>query len=251
MPLCKTEAIVLRTRDLGETSKILTLFTDRYGKIAAVAKGARRPKSRFGASLDLFAHSNIVLYIKESRDLHLISESTLLNAFYGLREDVHRLGFASTVVELVDRMVMRAERVPGLFPLLNGGLQALEKGKHPSLLLWALILKIVSVLGYRPQLFACNSCGGPIEGKLAGFSSAQGGVVCQDCGRKGVAFTAIASETLKLLQQLLADDFVVIRSLEIDTREGRRIAAIVTGFVGHCIEDHRPLSSVKFLEELK
>lgn len=251
MPLYKTEAIVLRTRDLGETSKILTLFTDRYGKIAAVAKGARRPKSRFGASLDLFAHSSIVLYMRERRDLHLISESSLLHTFYGLREDVQRLGLASAVVELVDRMVMREEKVPGLFPLLIGGLQALEKGEHLFLLLWALLLKIVSVLGFQPQLFTCNSCDDPVEGKLAGFSAAQGGVVCQDCGRKGVAFTSLTSETLKLLQQLLADDFEAIRGLKIGAGEGRRIAAIVTSFVGQCAEDHRPLTSLKFLEELK
>lgn len=251
MPLRKTEALVLRARDLGETSKILTLFTDRFGKIAAVAKGARRPKSRFGASLDLFAHSSVVLYIKENRDLHLISESTLVNAFYGLREDVLRLGFASAVVELVDRMVMREEKIPGLFPLLLGGLQILEGGKRLSLLLSALMLKIVAVLGYRPQLFVCNACGRPVEDRLAGFSAAQGGVVCQDCGRRGAPFTAITSETLSLLQHLLADDFETVRQLEVPGGEERRIAAMVTGFVALCAEDHRPLSSLKFLERLK
>lgn len=251
MSLCKTQAVVLRAQDLGETSKILTLFTDHFGKIAAVAKGARRPKSRFGASLDLFAHSIVVLYIKDNRDLHIISESTLVHAFYGLREDVRRLGFASAVVELVNRMVMRAERVPGLFPLLLGGLQVLEEGEQLSPLLSALMLKIVAVLGYRPQLFVCNACDRSVEGKLAGFSAGQGGVICQDCAGKGVPFSAITPRTLSLLQHLLGDDFEAIRQLKLGAAEGRRIASIVTGFVEQCAQDHRPLSSLKFLEELK
>jgi DNA repair protein RecO (recombination protein O) len=251
MPLCKAEAIVLRARDLGETSKLLTLFTDRFGKIAAVAKGARRPKSRFGASLDLFAYGSIVFYKRRSGDLHLLSESTLIRTFYGLQEDIRRLGFASAAVELVDRMVMRGEKIEGLFPLLLGGLHILEKGDHLSLLLSALMLKIIALLGYRPQLYVCIGCDRPVEGRVAGFNASQGGVVCRDCGRRTVAFKAMTSETLEFLQHLLADDFDAIGHLEVQEEEERRLAAIVTGFVEQCAEDHRPLSSLKFLEGLK
>jgi DNA repair protein RecO (recombination protein O) len=251
MPLCKTEAILLRSHRLGETSKIVTLFTDGYGKIAAVAKGARRPKSRFGASLDLFAHSKIVFYKKENRDLYLISESTLVHALYGLREDARRLGFASAAVELVDRMVMREERTPGLFPLLLGGLMALEGGVHLSRLLSALMLKIVAILGFRPQLFVCNGCRRTIEGQVAGFSAVRGGVLCRDCGRGDVPFTAITPQTLETLQHFLADDFEMIDRLKTGHGEERRVAAIVSGFVRRCAEDHRPLASLKFLEGLK
>jgi DNA repair protein RecO (recombination protein O) len=251
MSLRKTEAIVLRSRHLGETSKLLTLFTDRFGKIAAVAKGARRPKSRFGAGLDLFAHSSVVLYIKENRDLHIVSESTLIEAFYGLREDERRLGFASAAVELVDRMVMRAEKVTGLFAVLISGFQAMELGDHLSLLLSALMLKIVAILGFRPQLFSCHGCGRSVEGDLAGFSLAEGGVVCRDCGRSGSAFTAIDEKTLGLLQHLLADDFMVIRQMNLKAGEERRVAALVQDFVSRCSEDHRPLVSLKFLEGLR
>jgi len=251
MSLRKAEAIVLRSRPLGETSKLLTLFTDRFGKIAAVAKGARRPKSRFGASLDLFAHSSVLLYIKENRDLHLVSESNLIEAFYGLREDAHRLGFACAAVELVDRMVMRAEKVPGLFPLLIGGFGAMEMGDHLSVLLSALMLKIVAILGFRPQLFSCHGCGRSVEGELAGFSPAGGGVVCRDCAHSDAAFAAIDEKTLGLLQHLLADDFEVIRRMDVKAGERRRIAALVEDFIGRCAEDHRPLTSLKFLEGLR
>jgi DNA repair protein RecO (recombination protein O) len=251
MPLRKTEAIVLRSRHLGETSKLLTLFTDRFGKIAAVAKGARRPKSRFGASLDLFAHSSIVLYLKENRDLHLISESTLVEDFYGLREDARRLGFASAAVEMVDRMVMRAERVPDLFALLLGGFQALQQDERLSLILSALMLKIVAVLGFRPQLFSCSACGLPAGGRLAGFSSGRGGVICRGCARTGDAYTAMNAETLGVLQRLLADDFQLVGKMQLEAGVVRRVAAIVQDFVAHSAEDHRPLTSLKFLERLK
>jgi DNA repair protein RecO (recombination protein O) len=251
MSLCKTQAIVLRSQDLGETSKIVTLFTDGYGKIAVVAKGARRPRSRFGASLDLFAHSRIVFYKRRSGDLHIISESVLVKDFYGLREDVRRLGFASAAVELVDRLVMREDRIPELFPLLLSGLQVLEGGQRLSPLLSALMLKIAAVLGFRPQLFSCSGCGRLVEGNLAGFSAGQGGVTCRDCGRRGVPFVTISEKTLELLQRLLADDFQVIGDLEVKAGQERRVAALVQDFMARCAEDHRPLSSLKFLDGLK
>jgi len=231
MALRKTEAIVLRSRHLGETSKILTLFTERFGKLAAVAKGARRPKSRFGAGLDLFAHSSVILYLKENRDLGLVTESTLREDFYGLREDAERLGRASAVVELVDRMVMRAEPVPELFPLLLGGFQTLERQDRPSMLLSALMLKIVALLGFRPQLYACSRCGRPVAGQLKGFST--------------------SGEVLELLQHLLSDEFEAIGRLDPGRGNVRRVTALVEEFVAHCAEDHRPLASLKFLERLK
>jgi DNA repair protein RecO (recombination protein O) len=251
MAVRKTEAIVLRSRPLGETSKILTLFTERFGKLAAVAKGARRPKSRFGASLDLFAHSSVVLYLKENRDLGLVTESTLLEDFYGLREDAERLGRASAVVELVDRMVMRAEKVPELFPLLLGGFRALQEHTHPSLLLSALMLKMVALLGFRPQLYACSRCGRPVAGQLKGFSPFRGGVICRRCGTAENAHVVITEEVLDLLQHLLSEEFTLIGRLDPGQANVRRVAAIVQDFVSHCAEDHRPLRSLTFLERLK
>ena len=251
MALRKTEAIVLRSRHLGETSKILTLFTERFGKLAVVAKGARRPKSRFGASLDLFAHSSVVLYLKENRELGLVTESTLVEGFYGLREDARRLGQASAVVELVDRMVMREERSPELFDLLRGGFRALEKPAYSELLLAALMLKIVSQLGFRPQLYACSRCGHPAAGRLKGFSVSRGGVICRDCAASESAHAVINEDVLEILQHLLGDEFESIGRLEAGRGNERRVTAIVQDFVAHCAEGHRPLRSLNFLERLK
>jgi len=251
MALRKTEAIVLRSRHLGETSKILTLFTERFGKLAAVAKGARRPKSRFGASLDLFAHSSVILYLKENRDLGLVTESAMLEDFYGLREDAERLGRASAVVEMVDRMVLRSEPAPELFPLLLGGFRALERQARPSMLLSALMLKIVALLGFRPQLYACSRCGRPVAGQLKGFSASTGGAICRRCGAAESAHAVITEEVLELLQHLLSDEFEAIGRLDPGRGNVRRVAAIVEEFAAHCAEDHRPLASLKFLERLR
>jgi DNA repair protein RecO (recombination protein O) len=251
MALRKTEAIVLRSRHLGETSRILTLFTERFGKLAVVAKGARRPKSRFGASLDLFAHSSVVLYLKENRELGLVTESTLVEGYFGLREDARRFGQASAVVELVDRMVMRAEPSPELFDLLRGGFEALQGTTHSSLLLSALMLKIISLLGFRPQLYACFRCGRSVAGQLKGFSVSRGGVICRRCAGAESTHVAITEGLLELLQHLLSDEFEAIGRLIPGRGDERRVAAIVQDFIAHCAEDHRPLRSLNFLERLK
>ena len=251
MSLRKTEAIVLRSRHLGETSKILTLFTERFGKLGVVAKGARRPKSRFGASLDLFTHSSVVLFLKENRDLGLVTESTLVEGFYGLREDVRRLGQASAVVELVDRMVLRDEPSPELFDLLRGGFRALEKQARSTLLLSALMLKIVSLLGFRPQLHTCSRCSRPVDGQLKGFNVSRGGVICRRCASVESAYAAISPKLLEILQHLLSDEFAAIGRLDPGRGDERRVSALVQDFVAHCAEDHRPLRSLNFLERLK
>ncbi|MFC1683595.1 DNA repair protein RecO, partial [Candidatus Zixiibacteriota bacterium] len=167
------------------------------------------------------------------------------------RSHISRYCRWAAAVELVDRMVMRAEKAPGLFPLLIGGFRAMELGDHLSVLLSALMLKIVAILGFRPQLFSCHGCGRSVEDGLAGFSLAKGGVVCRDCGGSGASFTAINERTLGLLQHLLADDFEIIRQMEVKAGEERRIAALVQDFISRCAEDHRPLTSLKFLEGLR
>jgi DNA repair protein RecO (recombination protein O) len=124
------EALVLRARDYGEADKILTLYTKEQGKVSAIAKGARKPKSRLRGGVQLFSHSRIVLYRGPSLDTVTLAET--VQAFAPLREDLTFLSYASYLVELLDCAVPEREPHEGIFHLAINCLELFPE-KDPEL----------------------------------------------------------------------------------------------------------------------
>ena len=114
MPLVSDDAVVLQAFAYGETSKVLRLLTRTHGVRSAIAKGARRPKSRFAAVLEPFAEGTVTLYLKEGRDLQTLGSFELTRSRQGLGGDLFRFGGASLLTELVLRTASEASE-PALF----------------------------------------------------------------------------------------------------------------------------------------
>ena len=125
--IVKTRAIVLRTMRMGETSSLVTLYAQECGKLKAMARGARKPKSRFGAALGLMTEVQAVCYVKETRDLQTLSECTLLKPAPDLSQSLERLSFGSAACELVDRLTIEGENNPRLYQCLSGVLHGLAE----------------------------------------------------------------------------------------------------------------------------
>ena len=181
----KTKAIVLRTRRMGETSKLVTLYTLEFGKISVTAKGARRPKSKFGAGLELMAEIQAVCYIRDDRDLHTLSDCDLLRTFPLLLNDIKKLSYGCAACEMVDRLTIDGEPTKRLYHYLSGVLAALEEVESSQLesLFWYYQLRAAEALGYRPELAHCATCGSELGGAAwLPFSPAMGGALCPPCG---------------------------------------------------------------------
>ena len=178
MPLYREQGIVLRTYKLGETDRIVHLLTAGRGKLRAVAKGIRRPGSKFGGRLEPFSHVDLQLY--EGRSLDIISSAELITPFHQIRADFALSACGSTMVEGADRIAQEDQRAQGLFLLLLNGLRTLATNpSQPSLVLDAYLLRLASEAGYHPSLAACANCGAP--GAHQVFHIAIGGVLCPDC----------------------------------------------------------------------
>jgi DNA repair protein RecO (recombination protein O) len=181
----KTQAIVLRSIRYGEADRILHLYTPRHGRLGAIAKGARRSRSRFGARLEPFFHVRMVLH--EGRgDLHTVTSADTIDPHGPLRERAHTLDAAARACDAVARLFETAEPHPEVFTLLANELALLSTDPaqaRPANGL-AFRLKLLLAAGILPQLASCAACGEP-EG-LSGFSPAAGGVVCNSC--EGAAF---------------------------------------------------------------
>lgn len=199
----KTEGIVLRAIDYGETNKIVTLLTSRYGKIAALAKGANKPQSRLASVSQPFMLGHWFLYGGHS-GMASVSQADLIESFRGIREDLHRSAYASCMAELTDRVIEEREPYPGVFQLLLHMFHSLQDGKDPSVLLQIFQIKMLSAAGIQPDLQHCADCGKPIESSIR-FSIRFSGPLCHDCqdaDSHGIWMKPNILKLLKLFQQI-------------------------------------------------
>ena len=213
MPLYREQGIVLRTYKLGETDRIVNLLTQGRGKVRAVAKGVRRPGSKFGGRLEPFSHVDLQLY--EGRNLDIINQAELITPFDAVREDYALSACGSTMVEAADRVAQEDERSNRLVLLLLDGLRALAaRPQHPSTILDGYLLRLASVAGYHPYLDACASCGAPGPHRV--FHLEAGGLLCTACAPGGSH--QFDPQVISLLTTLAAGE---LRRLETDLAEPR------------------------------
>ena len=185
MALEKTEAIVLRAFRYGDSSKIVSLYTRRFGKIRLIAKGARSKKPRFGASLEPFTESLVVFYRKRERELQLLSSSDTIRNFARLRESALRLGLACATVESVERMTAGEEEDGAMYERIRAGLAEMEAAPSDAdaeTALWRSQKGLLDHLGYRWELEACVGCGGASYGASVAFDPLEG-TLCAECAR--------------------------------------------------------------------
>jgi DNA repair protein RecO (recombination protein O) len=183
MAIVSTPAIVLSALRYSETSKIVRLATRDHGVQSAIAKGALRPRSPFGAALQLLSDGVAHLLTKEHRELHVLTAFDLLHVRVGLAADLDRYSTASILAEVMTRFAP-PDLHPESFDVVLEGLALLEVTPSDSLdtvglrILW----RLVSALGFAPSLEACVRDGVevPAEGPLP-FSASEGGALCAAC----------------------------------------------------------------------
>jgi DNA repair protein RecO (recombination protein O) len=176
----RTEAIVLRSIRFGEADRILHLYTPEHGRVGAIAKGARRTRSRFGARLEPFFHLRVLLYEGRS-DLRTVTSAETLEAHGPLRERADSLDAAARACDAVARLFESGDPSPPVFHLLANQLRLLDgEPRHcATAAQLAFRLKLLVAGGFTPQLASCASCGEVDH--LSGFSGEAGGVVCSSC----------------------------------------------------------------------
>jgi DNA repair protein RecO (recombination protein O) len=176
----KIEAIVLRSIRYGEADRILHLYTPTHGRLSAIAKGARRARSRFGARLEPFFHVRAVLHESRSELLTVTGVDTIA-AYPALREHAATLDAAARACDAVARLFETSDPHPEVFRLLANELALLHADAAQARTANGLSfrLKLLLAAGIVPQLAACAVCGETEH--LQGFSGAAGGVVCSSC----------------------------------------------------------------------
>jgi DNA repair protein RecO (recombination protein O) len=178
----KALALVVRTTDWSETSRIATLWTREFGKVRGLAKGGRRLKSPFETALDLLTVCSIVFLRKSSGSLDLLTEAQVVKRFTRLRSDLPALYAGYYIAELLSDLTEDYDPHPLLFDEALWALEGLgetKSGTGPRLARFELVL--LRELGYGPALETCAACARTVTGSGLAFSAAAGGVVCPEC----------------------------------------------------------------------
>jgi DNA repair protein RecO (recombination protein O) len=242
MPLVTLDSIILQAFPYSETSKILRLLTPSHGVQSVLAKGARRPRSRYGGVLEPFTDGVASFYFRETRDLHNLAEFELVRPRQGLGGDLVRFGAASLIAEIVLR-TSSAGAAPEVFDRVRGALDRLAVAgadRVESVALgeaWALI----AVLGFGPSLDRCVGCGTPLPERGDFFLDyAAGGLFCGACTGGGGGGRVLPERGRADLRALMLDEPV-----QID-----RTAAhwqLLGRFLAYHLVDAAALRSLEFL----
>lgn len=243
----RTEGVVLRRHDLGETDRILTIYTRGHGKVRAVAKGVRKPSSRKAGHVELFAR--VDLLIARGRSLDIVTQAELLDGFPTLRDDLVRTTYAAHFVELVDAVTEDNDPSPSMYALLVAGLSWLCATTDLRRTARTYELHLLDLAGYRPELHNCVVCGKPVKPEDQYFSAATGGVICPRCGAERGTGQRISLNALKVLRYLQSQSFEAIEQLNLSEGVQKEIERLLHETLVTHLE--RRLKSVAFLDRLR
>ena len=223
MATYRDEGVVLRTMRLGEADRIVTLATPEHGKVRAVAKGIRKPKSRFSGRLEPLTHVNVMCW--RGRELDVVNQVEALDHFKAIRADLERVPVAQTMLEVVDHVALERQPMPEVFRMLVGALRTLDERAAPALLS-AFLWKLLALEGVGPSLDQCARCSS--EGELVAFDAGEGGFLCRSC-RRG---QAVGEDTLSLIGRILGGGLrgALEEPASRATAESERLALVATEY---------------------
>ena len=243
----RLEAVVLRHADWGEADRLLTLYTRERGKVRAIAKGARKVKSRKAGHLEPF--TRVTLQLARGRDLLIVTDADTIDAYQPLREDLIKTGYASYLVELLDRFTYEEESENyNIFRLLTESLSRVANEPDPWLAIRYYEVHLLDHLGFRPQLFECANCREEIQAVDQFFSAAQGGVICPRCGAGLPGVWNVSVEALKYLRHFQRSSYAETQRARPSPQVRDEVEALMQHYVTYLLE--RGLNTPKFLRQV-
>jgi len=244
--ILRTEAVVLRSLDYGETSQIVTLFTREHGKLGVMAKGARKPDSKFGATLQPMAYTQVVFYYKPTRTLQILSESSHVESFHQLRRNLESITIGLRIVELVDALMEEEDPQPAVFELVARALRRLNHTDRRAANLWPFAqLRLARLLGIAPSIERANVEAVEEEGLL---SKADGGVY--PAGAAPAAPRRASRQALRAYAVFARADLDTAMRMELAPDVRREVEALVRDFLRYHVEEAYPDRSEKVIAQL-
>lgn len=230
-----TEALVIREMNVGESDRLVTLFTRDYGLIKAFASGAKNVKSKKGAATSLLALSSFSIIKK--KDTYKIYEAVPIRLFFGAGSDIDVLAISQYFCELCTVLAPYGEPAPELLRLVLNSLHFInEKNKYPPLIKAVTELRAAAIQGFMPDLIACGVCG-KFEDNIMFFDTSGGGIYCSEC-KPDSKLCAIDKTLLSAMRHIVYSEFNKLYSFTVPEASANRLSDI-TGEYVTVQTDHR------------
>ncbi len=226
----KTDALILLSRPLGEADRLITFLSWERGKFTAVAKGARKTKSKLAAGVDLFTYGHYQFY--QGRNLATLTGQEVKEHYQCFRENPEIYPYGLYLAELADRLISGEEPSQNACALLLEGWRLLGENVDPLLLCRAFELKFMDITGHCPVLGGCLHCGASCA-EL--FSPKQGGLVCRACGNAPDGFK-IQPGTAALARRLLQAPLDQVKLLRPQAEQLNTLTRVTTAFLRYHLD---------------
>lgn len=243
----RTDGIILRRIDMGESDRLLTVFTRDYGKLKAVSKGSRKPASRQTGHVELFGRSNLLIAAGKTFDI--VTQAESIEMYPALREDLVRTTYAAHVVELLDRFTEEEDKNVNLYHLLAEGLGWFANEDNHLLAARYFELRMLSLTGFQPQLFKCVASREPIEEEDQYFSAEMGGILKPEQLAAEQRARPVSASAVKLMRFLQTRPWEQVRQLKLRRELHQELEDLLHYYITYHLE--RRLKTVDFLRRLR
>ena len=226
---------------------MLILYSREFGKIKALAKGARKPQARKAGHVELFMRTNFLF--AKGKNIDIITQAELVEAYPALREDLIRTTYAAYAAELLDSLTAEADRDVPKYELLSKTLGWIAETDNLFVTARYYELRLLSLAGFQPQLFQCVSCEEPIQEQDQFFSAELGGLLSPDCQNKDPRAQPISAVGVKVLRYLQTRSWETVSVLQLKGKLNTELESVMYYYIRHILE--RNMKSVEFLYRLR
>ena len=247
MAIQKTEAMILKTMPFRSTSLIVTFFTRNFGKIRGIIKGVRQEGEMRGGIFELFSRIEIIYYEKTRSDLHLVTESFLLDSYTALHGSLESIAYAGYFSDLVDQVSEIHDPHEAIFNLLEFAYAYLSCVPGPRMAR-LFEIKLLHEIGWLPHLENCLNCGTDVL-KEGYFSSRQGSLLCANCAPKFPDAKPLNAEPLSILRHYVQNEMDACLKLSVSRAAETELELFMSRFLLERL--NKPLKSQIFLQKIK
>ena len=255
----QTQGIILKQTRLGESDKIVTIYTPEFGKLKAVAKGAGRPGSKLGGNVEPLTYS--LMLLAKGRSLDIITQSQTIDGFLAIKGDLWRMACGFYILELIDSFTAEGGENRPLFDLLLDILSQLNEPDTNETVLRYFELHLLHYLGYRPQLRRCVNCDSSLKPVVNFLSPGKGGLLCPQCrsaeehrweqmeATSSTLDLPVSVEALKVLRLWQSCDYATARRVKVKPELSRALEQLLQQYIRYILQ--RELKSLAWLKKLR
>jgi DNA repair protein RecO (recombination protein O) len=242
----KTNAIVLKDKEVGETDKLFTLYTQNFGKIEVLGKGIRKIKAKLKGGLQPLNH--ISLEFVQGKHFFIATDAVLKDDFPTIKKEIKKYRSALYICDILDRLVKGAEKDERIWELL---LETINNINQLPITIRYFEWNLLSFLGFEPELYHCVLCQERISQGKFYFSAKEGGIICNKCGMriaqpsvktsgyaKGhIRIIDISRDVIKILRLIILRDKEILRKLKIDSIQERELKELSRHYLSWILEE--------------